>query len=419
MKEQLLAALYNQKNRIRLPQGIIEREIFSSFKHSFFNDKRINIVSGLRRTGKSTLIKQLMLSLDNYIFINFDDERLFGFKAEDFEQLNEAAIMVYGASENYFFDEIQNVDGFEIFIRRLQDEGKKVVITGSNASLLSMEFGTRLTGRYKMFELYPFSFAEYLCFKGVEIIPETFYNTEQKVKLTSHFTDWLDVGGLPEYLIFEDDEYVKTLFDNIIYRDIVARYGIKKTHQLQELIHLLISNLSLPITYNSLKNTLKLSNADTVREYIGYLSNSWLFFELRRYSHSVKQQLRHPRKIYVIDIAFNRLVGFNTSANIGRRLENIVFTALRRISSMIYYFNDNGECDFVLKQPDGTITLYQACYNLNNDNRKRELNGLLAAMLYFNSDEGNILTYNQEEEIEYHGKAIKVTPVWKWMLKTI
>ncbi len=354
--------------------------------------------------------------MDSFIFINFDDERLYKFKAENFEILNETAIRVYGASDNYFFDEIQNVKGFEVFVRRLQDEGKKVVITGSNASLLSVELGSRLTGRYRLYELYPFSFSEYLRYIKYQIEKESFYITEKKVELTNLFSNWLDSGGLPEYLNYKDDEYVKTLFDNIIYRDIVVRFGIRKVHQLQDVIHLLVSNISLPITYNSMRKAGGLSNADTVREYIEYLKNSWMFFELHRYFHSVKQQLRHPKKIYIIDNAFNRLVGFNTSGNLGRRLENVVFLELRRLSSEIFYYNNDGECDFVIKMPDNSINLYQVCYSVTNENKDRELRGMYSAMQFFNTSNAYILTNSQEETLTYKSFEIKTIPVWKWML---
>lgn len=416
MKERYIQAIYNQKHNLQLPETAIERDVFSEFRKYFFADNRINIITGLRRTGKSTLIKQLMLSLDNYVFINFDDERLLGFQAQDFELLNEAVLSVYGQSNYYFFDEVQNVPSFEVFVRRLHDEGKKVVITGSNSSLLSMEFGTRLTGRYKIFELFPFSFTEFLKFKGINYDVDSFYITERKVEIIRNFSLWFEYGSLPEFLNFSDNEYVKTLFDNIIYRDIIARYGIRKINELKELVLILTSYISLPITYNSLKNSLNLSNSDTVREYLSYLSNSWMIFELKRFDNSIKQQLKSPRKIYLIDIAFNRLVGFNTSENIGRRLENIVFIILRRITSEIYFFSQKGECDFIIKSPDLSVKLFQVCYLITDENKSREVNGLLEAMEYFDTRVGTILTYNQEEKIKLDDKTIEVIPVWKWAL---
>lgn len=416
MEQIYLQALYNQKEKLKLPADNIERELFESLRHYFYADNRINIITGLRRTGKSTLLKNLIYSLNNFIFINFDDERLSQFAANNFNVLNEAALRVYGKSDYYFFDEIQNVPGFEVFVRRLHDEGKKIVITGSNSSLLSVELGSKLTGRYKSFELYPFSFSEYLLYNHVELSESSFYVSEEKVELLKHFDFWFNNGGLPEYLKYKDADYVKTLYENIIYRDIVARYGIKKISELQSLARMLTNNLSLPITYNALKNALQLSNAETVKEYLGYLSNSWLFFELRKYSESLKQQLRAPKKVYMIDIAFNKLIGFNTSENLGRRLENIVYVELKRRNNEIYYYQNGGECDFVVKTLNENIELFQVCYNLNPQNNKREIAGLISAMNYFRINNASILTYNQEEIQKIENKKIRIIPVWKWML---
>lgn len=416
MEQIYLQALYNQKEKLKLPADNIERELFESLRHYFYADNRINIITGLRRTGKSTLLKNLIYSLNNFIFINFDDERLSQFSANNFNVLNEAALRVYGKSDYYFFDEIQNVPGFEVFVRRLHDEGKKIVITGSNSSLLSVELGSKLTGRYKSFELYPFSFSEYLLYNHVELSESSFYVSEEKVELLKHFDFWFNNGGLPEYLKYKDADYVKTLYENIIYRDIVARYGIKKISELQSLARMLTNNLSLPITYNALKNALQLSNSETVKEYLGYLSNSWLFFELRKYSELLKQQLRAPKKVYMIDIAFNKLIGFNTSENLGRRLENIVYVELKRRNNEIYYYQNGGECDFVVKTLNGNIELFQVCYNLNPQNNKREIAGLISAMNYFRINNASILTYNQEEIQKIENKKIRIIPVWKWML---
>jgi predicted AAA+ superfamily ATPase len=416
--EEYKKILYNQKARISLPKNLVQRTLLKDLTHYFHADSRINVITGLRRSGKSTLLKTLLSSLPEYIYINFDDERLSQFKAEDFEKLNEMAIEVYGETNNYFFDEIQNIPGFENFVRRLHDEGKKIVLTGSNASLLSVELGTKLTGRYKAFNLYPFSFKEYLQLKKIHYTEEWFYITEKRVQLKKLFDNWFRTGGLPEYLIYKDDNYVKTLYENILYRDIAVRYGIKKTAELRELTHILTSNLSLPFTYNSLKNTLNLSNSDMVKEYISYLSNSHMFYELHRYSDSVKKQLRSSRKIYMADLAFNNIIGFNTSENFGRRLENIVFVHLRQTEKELFYFNENkSECDFVLKTKPGSVSLYQVCHELHSKNKEREIKGLFSAMKYFNKKNGMILTYNQDDTISKDNKDVLVKSLWKYMLE--
>jgi predicted AAA+ superfamily ATPase len=357
-----------------------------------------------------------MSEVDNVAYFNFEDEKLLGFSVEHFGELEEALIEVYGPARYWFFDEIQNVGNFEVAVRRMQDSGKKMVITGSNSSLLSMEFGSKLTGRYKQLELFPFSFSEYLRFQNVSFEEKDFYLPEAKVMLKTWFTRWLEQGGLPEYLKYNDEQYVKTLFDNILYRDIIVRFGIRRHREFRELVQLLVGNLSLPVTFTSLQKSIGLSNADTVKEYMGYLSNAYMFYEMYQYHDSLKMQLRSPRKVYLNDVAFHNLVGFSSTPNQGRKLENAVFLALRRGTSEVYSFCGKGECDFIVFDKSRRVSALQVCYQLTPENQTRELNGLSEAMLAFNLKDGMILTMDQEFEIQHNGKNIPVLPVWKWML---
>ena len=227
IKEILRQIVHQQKDEGFSIEGTVEREILEEIL-KWFKDNRVLILTGIRRSGKSTLLRQLMHKKNGCCYVNFEDERFIDFKAQDFEQLNEVLIEIYDNPKIYFFDEVQNIEKFETFVRRLQDQGKKVVITGSNASLLSKEFATRLTGRYKPFEVYPFSFKEYLIFKKVKLGKEWFYIIEKKVKLAKLFNEYLSGGGLPEYLKNKDNEYLRTVYENILYKDIIARYSIKK-----------------------------------------------------------------------------------------------------------------------------------------------------------------------------------------------
>lgn len=381
----------------------------------WFKDNRVIILTGIRRSGKSTLLKQVMQNKENCCYVNFEDERFIDFKAQDFELLNEALIEVYNSPRTYFFDEIQNIEKFEIFVRRLQDQGKKIVITGSNASLLSKEFGTRLTGRYKSFEIYPFSFNEYLSFKKIEFSKEWFYIAEKKVKLIKLFEDYFHNGGFPEYLKNKDKDYIRTIFENILYKDIIARYSIKKQRAIKELVNLLATNVSSLFTYNSLKKSLGLANSITVKEYISYLNNSYLFFELQKFDFSVRRQLNSPKKIYLIDPVFNQL-GLNFSMNKGKILENLAFIELKRKNKEIYYHLDKYECDFVVKVGTKITEAIQVCYVLSDSNKERELNGLIEAMEKFKLKESVILTHEQEEELKVNNKKIKVLPIWKWLI---
>jgi predicted AAA+ superfamily ATPase len=415
-REVLRSVVIQQKARLAQRGGYIERTILTRVLEAF-DDNRVLIITGIRRCGKSTLLKQVMDTMTQYCYVNFEDERLLTFPAEAFEELNEVLIEVYGASDTYFFDEVQNIDRFETFVRRLQDSGKKVVITGSNASLLSREFGTRLTGRHRVFELYPFSFAEYLAFRKVSVGGDAFYIPEEKVVLITAFAAYLEQGGMPEYLRNGDEGYIKTLYDNIIFRDIIARYSIRRQRIVRELVGILLSTISLPFTYNSLKKSLGLSNAITVKEYIAYLNSAYLFFELVRFDFSVKKQLGSPRKIYVVDTAFSMLGGFSLSPDKGRFLENVVFIELKRRGGEVYYYSGTRECDFILKCRRRMTGAIQVCHELNEGNREREYEGLLEAMEEFGVTEGLILTSDQEESRESGGRVIRIRPVWKWLLE--
>jgi predicted AAA+ superfamily ATPase len=396
---------------------LVQREVYSRASDLLYSDNRILVITGMRRVGKSTLLQQLMKSTQRYCYLNVEDERLIHFKIEDFSRLNEALIEVYGDNKYYFFDEIQNIERFEIIVRRLQDAGKKVVITGSNSSLLSKELGTRLTGRYIQIELFPFSFKEFLDFKRTEFTKDSFLITEEKVKLKKHFKDWLDIGGMPEYLKYGDMNYLRTLFDNIMYRDIIARYNIRKQSTLKELVHLLTNNITLPVTYNSLKNSVGLSNAETAKEYLSYLCNTYFFYELRKYSSSFKRQVQNAKKIYLIDNAFHNLLSLVSSSNLGRKLENVIHLYYRAKEFDLYYFNEKAECDFVAINKVGNANLSQVCWELTDDNKKRETNGLIEAMRFFNIDNGIIVTFDQEEEIKVNNGIIRVVPAWKFLLE--
>jgi len=405
-----------QKEELEKANVTLKRDILNDIL-KWFSDNRVIILTGIRRCGKSTILKQIMKSKTDYCYVNFEDERFLDFSAQDFEILNEVLIEIYGNSNIYFFDEIQNIDKFEAFVRRLQDEGKKVILTGSNASLLSREFGTRLTGRYKPFEVFPFSFSEFLKFRGIHVEKEGVYLVQKRVEIKKAFNEYLSLGGFPEYIKTMDKDYIKNVFDNILYKDIITRYSIKKQKIIKELVSILATNISSTFTYNSIKNSLGLANSITVKEYISYLENSYLFFELSKFHFSLKKSLSSPKKIYLVDSAFNQITGFNFSPNNGRNLENVVFVELKRRKKEVYYFSEKNECDFIIKDGSNICEAIQVCYNLDKNNKEREINGLIEAMNKFNLREGLIITFDQEEEVKIDNKKITFKPVWKWLLE--
>ncbi len=416
--QDLRKIILKQKEEIEKLDRTIRRDILNEILN-WFKDNRVIILTGIRRCGKSTILKQIIENKKDYCYVNFEDERFLDFKAQDFETLNEILIEVYNAPKIYFFDEIQNIDKFETFVRRLQDEKKKVIITGSNASLLSKEFGTKLTGRYKPFEIFPFSFSEYLKFKNINLEKDWNCKTQKRIEIKKAFNEYLELGGFPEYLKTRDKEYIKNIFENILYKDVIARYSIKKQRVIKELINILTTNISSTFTYNSIKTTLHLGNSITIKEYISYLTNSYFFFELPKFDFSLRKSLIAPKKIYIIDTAFNQITGFNFSPNTGKNLENVVFIELKRRKKEIYYFAEKNECDFIIKNESKIMQAIQVCYNFNKENQEREVKGLLGALNKFKLKKGLIITFDQEEEFEKEGKKIKVIPVWKWLLEKI
>ncbi len=382
------------------------------------NDPFIRIITGIRRCGKSTLMDKIRHSNpENHFFINFDDNRLTGFTAEDFERMYESFYELYDTEKTWYFDEIQSIEGWEMFIRRLHNQGHKVYITGSNAGILSAELGTKLTGRYLQSELFPFSFSEYIHFKGVFPGENDVYSSEKAIVLQKLFREYLISGGFPEFLITGNVEYLNNLYENVIYRDVITRYSIRNSKTLIELIHFLICNVAKETSYNSLKNIFGISNAITVKEYIGYFEDSYLLFSINKFDFSLKKQIANPKKIYSIDTGLANSVSFQFSENVGRQLENIVFLHLRRSTTEIYYHKGNFECDFIVTQNKKVIQAIQVCQSLENDLvRNREMAGLIEAMSSYQLTEGLILTEDEEETITHIQGTVRLLPVWKWLL---
>ncbi len=238
------------------------------------------VISGIRRSGKSTLLNQIISNCyeKGVYYLNFEDERLVDFAVTDFNNLYETFLELYGERKVFFFDEIQNVPKWEIFVRRMQDKGCKFFITGSNASLLSKELGTKLTGRCVSIELYPFSFVEFLSFKGYKLQKNALSYTAERAAIKKHFAEYLKHGGMPEYLKYKDPTLLKRVYEDILYRDIVARYDIKQVKVLRELGLYLLSNIGGLFSYNNLKKVLGVGSMNTIKSYADFLENSFLIF---------------------------------------------------------------------------------------------------------------------------------------------
>lgn len=413
-RTELKEIIIDQNSR-KEQENLVARELFAKVE-SCVNNDFIIIISGIRRCGKSTLLNQIRKKYPGY-YLNFDDERLINFNVEDFQIAEELFIELYGENKIFYFDEIQNVSSWERFVRRLHDERKKVFLTGSNASMLSRELGTHLTGRHIILRLFPFSFREFLDLKKLELNKNSIYLTSEKAKIKKHFGDYFINGGFPEYLKDLNADYLKTLYENILYRDIVVRYKLPNEKRLKELVYLAVNNISKEISFNSIKKTLGFGSSTTVKEYFDYLENSFLIFLVPKFDYSLRKQMYYNKKVYCTDNGLAKFLGFRVTPDNGKILENIVFIELKRRKEEIYYYADRKECDFVIKEATGDINeAIQVCFELTRENREREFEGLREAMDKFKLKEGLILTYDQEEEISEGKKKIIVKPVWKWLL---
>jgi len=375
--------------------------------------KQIQIVTGIRRCGKSTLLKQLSEKLDSFYYLNFDDERLLKFSVEDFDSLLILWKKLY-KSKTIILDEIQNVKNWERFIRRIYDEDYKIILTGSNAKLLSGDLSTHLTGRHIKLELYPFSFSEYLRFKNFD--SDKWKTTDRLAKLLKLTDEYVENGGFPEYVIFGDVDYLKRIFEDILYKDLIVRFKIREIKSFRELANFLFTNFTSEISYNSLQRALNFKSVVSVKNYIGHLQESYLLHELYKYDYSLKKQIVYNKKIYSVDNGLRNQVSFRFSEDSGKLLENTVFLQLKRSGKEVYYYKNKRECDFLIKQKTKIVEAIQVTDVLSAANRERELNGLIAAMESFNLKKGLIITRNQEEKFRSQGREIRVLPIYKWLL---
>lgn len=382
----------------------------------FTDSKQVTVISGVRRSGKSTLLRQFSEKLPNFYYINFDDERLINFTVSDFNNL----IILWKKKYNSKFiliDEIQNIINWERFVRRINDEGHKLFITGSNAKLLSSELSTHLTGRYQKLELYPFSFKEFIDYNNFDL--SSVSTSIMKAKIFKLFDDYILHGGFPEYIKYKDDEYLKRIYEDIIYRDIITRFGIKEVISFRRLTNYIFTNFTKEASYNSLKDILGIKSTMSVRSYIGFLEESYLVFELFKYDFSLKKQYISDKKLYVIDNGIRNAAAFYFSDDRGRLLENLVYIELKRRGKNLYYFKDKSECDFLIQDKNTIIQAIQVTQRIDHANEKREIEGILNSFKRLQIKDGLILTENQDETRIINSKKITIRPIWKWLLGRI
>lgn len=415
MKELLKKIIFEQQEFCR---NIVRNTVPRDIEDEWVTTSEILIITGIRRCGKSVLLQQLRNKLSEQdFFFNFDDERLASFTVSDFQALQECFYELFGQQHTYYFDEIQNIPGWETFVRRLYNEGCKVIITGSNARMLSRELGTHLTGRYISVEIYPFSFVEYLKLINVHPVQADFYTTAGRSNLLVQFKNYIEDGGFPKYLQTHSSRYLSSLYESIIFRDVMARNALTNEKEIKELVFYLASNATRRITYSSLGKIIGIRHAETVKNYLEYIQQTYMIFQLMKYSPSVKVQMLNPKKIYFIDNAIISRIGFNATDNIGYKLENIVFIELKRRGYDLFYHSDKKECDFIVRQEAGITQAYQVTVSFSDTKtRKREISGLQEAMSVYGLSEGYIITMDEKETIQVDEGVIHIVPAWEWML---
>jgi predicted AAA+ superfamily ATPase len=377
----------------------------------YIETEQIVVISGVRRSGKSTLLRQFASYFDDYRYLNFDDERLIRFEVDDFANL----MLLWQKQGNFntiFLDEIQNVPQWERFARRIFNEGYKIFITGSNSKLLSGELGTHLTGRHKTIELFPFSFRELLVMK--EIDSSNVKSTSQKAALLAALDEYLLEGGFPYYCKTREKDFLTLLYENILYKDVLFRFAIREKRTFREVANFALSNIGKEFSYENVAKTLNIKSNTTVKNYLDNMEEAYLIFTLSKYDFSLKKQYISNKKIYAIDNGMRNNVAFYFSEDKGRLLENAVFLELKRRGKDIYFHKDKKECDFVVQRGTKITEAIQVCFELNDNNKEREFNGLLEAMNYYNLETGIIVTNNQKEEYEQNEKQIIILPAYEF-----
>lgn len=407
--------LQKRELEMKLKEKYIERE---SIKLDL-KVPLIKVIIGPRRAGKSFFSLHALNKEGHFGYINFDDEKLI--ESTDYDEIIVSMNSVYGNPKILFLDEIQNLPKWEVFVNRLHRQEFNLVLTGSNSHLLSKELATHLTGRHLQITVLPFSFKEYL-----ELNQARLTSSEINEKLA----EYLVYGGYPEPLIKKINykDYLSTLFNSIIFKDIVKRYKIRSPQAIEDLSVYLLSNLCKEYSYNSLSKIAKIKSSKTIEKYLSYLEESFIFFSVKRFSYKIKEQLASIKKIYCIDNGFIHAKAFNSSQNLGKLYENLVAIKLKKEEldgkiNLYYWKNQQQEeVDFVIKEGTKIKQLIQVCYNLDKtDTKNRETRALLKASKDLGCKNLLIITSDKEkeEEIEWFGinREIKFIPLWKWLLE--
>ena len=430
-KEKLKELIIEHKEKFLKKTELVKREIQKDIA-PLLNQREIIIITGVRRGGKSSLMRLISNDLiekydilqDNILYLNFEDERFTYFGINDFEQVYEIFLELYHpVGRKYFFlDEIQNVKGWEKWLNRLYEfEDLKIFVTGSNATLLSSEIATALTGRNRQLIVYPFSFNEFLSLRNYSITEKDFYLREKRIEIKRLFDEYLKLGGFPEVLKISDNTLLEQYLKDIIYRDVIARYSIRNIKEIKELTLFLASNIGTIQSYNNLREMINVKSLNTIKNYLEMLENVFLFFKIDLFSFSVKKQIYNPSKIYSVDSALSNAIAFKFSENIGHIYENIVFIELQRRNKEVFYWKSKRgrEVDFVIKSGLKIDEAIQVCFSFTDKKtRDRELESLLSAKNELNVDNLVMITEDEKGEEVIDGATVRIIPLWKWLLQS-
>lgn len=405
-------------------QDLIVRE-FSGGRSSLLESPLAKVIFGIRRSGKSTLAHQ-MLSDRTYAYVNFDDERLVGVKGEELGEIFNIAMEIAGKPDFALLDEIQNIPGWELFINRIQRKRINMLITGSSANLLSTELSTHLTGRYLPIMLLTFSFREFLRAKRRSIPDEKKLVPSDITNFKVLAEDYLRGGGFPISTLNPEnrDLYLKTLYNDIINKDVVGRFKPKHVRTLRELALFLISSSSKMMTYSSLKTRFEMGSTNTAKNYVGYLADASLLMVVEKFTFRQKERSTSPKKVYSMDTGFVEILSSSPGDHISDLLENAVFLEFVRRTEMeptisINYWRDyqDHEVDFVISRNRTVEQLVQvSAISSRSDIRKRELRSLVKGAKSLDCDDLLLITWDLEGDIEENGSKIIMIPFWKWAL---
>ncbi len=412
----------------------IKRDLYLDVLDKMLSSGQIILITGVRRSGKSFIMRQMAKSLidkgvnkNRILMANFEDPRFVNLDTNLLQQIFEVYLEFLRPNEKpyIFLDEVQEITGWEKWARTMHELGKAgLIMSGSNAKLLSAELATVLTGRHLDLTVFPLSFKEFLKFKNMSIKDELDL-ASRDIEIRSLLREYLDKGAFPQVVINAEKEKIHlAYFDDILNKDLVRRYKIRKVEKLKSLIKFYLSNISSLVTFSSSAKFLDVST-DTVEKFSSYLENAYLVFFLKRFSFKFKEQEKSPRKVYAIDTGLANTVGFRFSGNWGKLAENAVFLNLKIKAAAnkdheLYYWKDERhiEADFILKEKIGTAQIIQVSWDIYDPKtKKREINSLIKAMENLKIDNGSIITEDYEGEENADGKKIQFVPLRKWLLK--